>query len=383
VSSVLLQLNPAFARRVTEHFVSVVHWWTQELREIWISMVRKIAPSRATRITIALAQNGGHVDTMSPDGKSTTVAFSNDVSGSLPSDRESFWPNPGKQRTRATVLLPDSSVLIRELVLPKGVQNNLARVIDLQLERELPLPRDQLCVDWQVASRDAGASRINVLVAVARRSYLESIRSTLQGWQLELLGINSVHATTGVRFEFLKRRLTRSVAGFSSVDRRLSLIAVGLLAAFALIVGGQWWYERHSVNPIVAAEHATAKTILELRTNLNRQAEPLAALRIIMQGPTTAEIVTGLTSALPQDAWLQRLQLQNRIGKPIELKFTAITPDANALVDHLHSESQLAQTKLISSTSTGTANPKERAEIVTQWNVPKSEPAKPTSDLSP
>ncbi len=78
---------------------------------------------------------------------------------------------------RAYLCLPREEALFNRVVLPAAARENLAQVLEYELDHLVPLPRDQLFLDWSV--RSLGEDRIEVLLMCIPREvvrvYLEAL----------------------------------------------------------------------------------------------------------------------------------------------------------------------------------------------------------------
>jgi len=78
---------------------------------------------------------------------------------------------------RAYLCVPRAAAAFNRVILPAAAKENLAQVLDYELERLVPLPRDQVYFDFSV--RDIGEDRLEVLLmCIPRevvRTYLEAL----------------------------------------------------------------------------------------------------------------------------------------------------------------------------------------------------------------
>ena len=100
-----------------------------------------------------------------------------------------------KVETRRTYLcLPRTSAILNRFVLPVAARENLAQVIEYQIEQYIPLTRDEVYFDYSV--RDVGEDRIEVLVMCLPRSAAQLCLDALEAAGVRPRGI--VMASTAI-----------------------------------------------------------------------------------------------------------------------------------------------------------------------------------------
>src|SRR5262245_33024247 len=161
MSAVITARMQSVAARASDEANTFIAWWLHELREAWLATSARFASGPSRRVVIDLTEKRGDLR-----------ALDESVGADVPAKA---W---------ATVLLPESCVLKCELRLPPVPERDVARVVELQLERKLPLPREQLYVDWRV--REVLADRVRIVdVVMARRTLVDGFRDSMRarGWR--------------------------------------------------------------------------------------------------------------------------------------------------------------------------------------------------------
>jgi general secretion pathway protein L len=270
--------------------------------------------------------------------------------------RGALWRPAGECSTqvrtaagRATAIeLPEDSVLVRELVLPLLAEADLARAVALEVAAASPFLPDDTVHGFSVLSRQGSSQRVALALtsraAVAR--YLDEVmaapaqpaepaRPAPEVW-VSLSDVLSrpgpgPHITlSGFGEEGRLRRLRRGRA------LRLSLV---LLALFWLLPAftASTLQLSHRVRQ-AEAQFATlskkAAPAVAQRTELVTQLEGLKDLNEILQERVEPlRVIALMTETLPDDTWLQSLQMQ---GTKITLQ--GLTPSAAALMQKLSTE---------------------------------------------
>jgi len=358
-----------WARLIREECAALAGWWLHEMREMIADLEQHWAPGKPYRTTIYLMPTLGKVERRWRNGTIQSAEFQHSANGDFSAESRDLLTQSAADGTPVHVVLPQSDILIRHLRLPTGAERSLASVIELQLERELPLARDQVQVDWRIEARHPNGTKIDVSIAAIRRGDIERLLDALSQWKLRVLSIAVDLGAQRTAFNFAPRRISRPSGQLARIDRWLTASAVALIAIFVAVVGAQWLRERFVVGAALAAADMPAQRVEHLRAELAKRSKPMSELLRLMQSPSSAEVLADLTSAVPGDSWLSQLEIHVLDDDPI-LKFTAITPAAALLVDRLESAPHIERVELQSSSTAGLATERDRVELSAHWVKP-------------
>ncbi len=249
--------------------------------------------------------------------------------------------------SRATAVeLPEDSVLFRELVLPMLAEADLARAVALEVAAASPFLPDDTVHGFAVLSRQGQSQRVALALSsrasVAR--YLdevmaapgqpaESSRPAPEVWV-------SLSATALQPGPFI------TLAGFGEANRlrrqqrgRKLRVGLVLLALFWLVPALtasslQLSHRARLAEAQFAILSKKAAPAVAQRTELVTQLDGLKDLNEILQERVEPlRVIALMTETLPDDTWLQSLQIQ---GTKITLQ--GLTPSAAALMQKLSTE---------------------------------------------
>jgi Type IV pilus assembly protein PilM len=357
-----------WVQRAREEYAALADWWLHEMREAVAGLEQWWAPGKPHRTTIYLTPTLGRVEQRWRDGTIKSVEFQQTASGDFSDEWREFLAQSASARVH--VVLSRSGILIRRSRLPTAAESNLASVIELQLERELPVPRDQVQVDWRIEARDPAQDRIDVSIAAVRRSEVETLLGALNQSNLRVLSLSVDMGAEYTAFNFAPRRTLRKLGQLARIDRWLTASAAALVVLWTLVVGAQWLRERFVVNAALTSANVPAQRVEHLRAQLTKRSKPLQELLRLMQLPSSAEILADLTAAVPGDSWLPQLIIQVDDSDSV-IKLTAITPAAASLVERLESAPHIERVELQSSSAAGLATERDRVELSAHWMKPK------------
>jgi hypothetical protein len=356
----------SFAHRTGSEIMGLATWWISELRETWLEFFERIAPNRARRFLVEIDKDTGVVRQIGNATSTPLQSFSLDGRGGLPALRE-FWTEGAPGRARAFVALPESSVLICKLQLPPVRDRDVGRVVDLRLERELPLPADQLYVDWEVTERHADRSR-TVSVAIARRSDVDRLRDAIQSWGWNVFAIGLSGGGNRLRFNLMPKR--PHVLDLTIGKREWLLVASAavLCALYCVTVLGQWWFERSRLAGALDEARTQMAAIHRRQVELDSLSQPLVALGDLMKSKSAVEALTAMSSVIPADTWVYQTEIrQNEVRAPaaaeVLIKLEAYTPAATTLIGLLQGSDEFEQVQLVETASAGLGTASDRVEL--------------------
>ncbi|MEI6413717.1 MAG: PilN domain-containing protein [Pseudomonadota bacterium] len=203
---------------------------------------------------------------------------------------------------------PPGQVLSRIIRFPRQIQDDLETVIGFEIDRLTPFPRDQVWYDIQVLNPRAWEAPLEIHLAYLP---MASLKPWVEGFQA--LG----RVLSAVRWPGawpdanllpipLRPRVRRRWGGPLALAGLLLLLA-GLVLALPL------WQKRQVVTAlgqVIDKARPGAERVSQLRTQLD---ETMAASRQIFDqrsmNPYFIEILRNVTAILPDDAWIQTLEL--------------------------------------------------------------------------
>ncbi|OGE81018.1 MAG: hypothetical protein A3E98_03900 [Candidatus Doudnabacteria bacterium RIFCSPHIGHO2_12_FULL_48_11] len=122
--------------------------------------------------------------------------------------------------------IPESKSFVRILEIPNMREEEIGSAIPWQLEQDIPVPVDQVYLDWQVISRTG--EKINVLVAATPRDYVDALIDTLRIARLK-----------PVALELESQALSRALIGQEDAKQSMLILDMAnMQTSFIIIDGG-------------------------------------------------------------------------------------------------------------------------------------------------
>jgi hypothetical protein len=343
---------------VAQELNAFVAWWLHELRDTWVAVSERVAPQRAQHFIVDLSRPRAAIRRRG--ATEALVEFACGEQGELP-DVQSIWPDGAPSTARATVVLPEAKVLTCEIRLPPLAERDVNRALELQLERKLPLSRDQLYVDWRVREILPDRSRL-IDVLVARRTTVDRVRDSVRAWGWRAVAVTHKEADTRQRLNLLPPPTRRLSFDVGQRERYLAWGAAALLLLCVTIGVAKAWMERASVRDELVQARAQAEGLEKRRALLATEGKPIAQLRELMAQPSAAEGLAAISSAVPHDSWIYQADIKT-LPTGVTAQLEGYTPSATSLLQGLQASSRLEGIELVEAASSGVASGVERVEL--------------------
>lgn len=340
---------------------SFIAWWAQELRDARTSFMQHVVPQRAQQFILDVSEGRA---SLTRNGRQPGQQLQFEMpDGRLPELRE-VWAGAGvaPRKAHVSIALPEVSVLMVQLRLPPLGEREVEGAIALQLERKLPLPREQVYIDWRVAEKLPDRSRL-VDVAVARRSHVMHWRDQVRAWGWRIASIGCRDASGQLRFNLLPSPVPRLNFAFGRRERMLTYGALALSAAYLATVVGQWSYERVSLRERIAEAQIEVAKVDELRALLKKESKPVASLLQLMKAPAADRTLAAMSVVMPRHAWLYQADIQSVTDAPITVSLEGYTPSATTLLQSLEQSEQFEGVQLVEVVTTDPALGLERVKL--------------------
>ncbi|MET0230801.1 MAG: PilN domain-containing protein [Rhodanobacteraceae bacterium] len=265
---------------------------------------------------------------------------------------------------RTVFCIPAERVLQRNLVLPAAAEDNLRQVLSFEMDRQTPFKADQIYFDSRVIGRDASGRNLNVELVLLPRAQLDHEIGALPAG---LSSLDSVDAWRGEPGGGRRQiNLLPSERRARHRDMRLPLnLGLAALAIVLLVVN----MDESLANRATALESMRAEV-----EKSNTEARQVAALRKTLadsiaganfltdkkrNNPLTVAVLDDLSRRLPEDTFLERLQIENG-----EVQLQGQSKEAAKLIAMLGASGCLGNPRLQGQIQPDARTSKERFQIV-------------------
>jgi general secretion pathway protein L len=256
--------------------------------------------------------------------------------------------------------LPESEVLQCPVELPLAVESGLDQALRYQLDQLTPFQADQVYYDHEVLTRDAEHGRLKLELRLVPIARIEGLRDRLaaigirphavdvirSGEQPASQGFNLLPEDERPTYVYARARLNWRLAG-----------AAALLLA---LVMAQSLYLRGQTVDRLQAEVDNLRSESEAVVALQQQLEDsLAAANFLAERrrrqPVTIQVLDEVTRVLPDDIWLQQLQVRGN-----ELNMQGLADGSQRLIELINDSELLTDAEFRGSVNIDPASGRER-----------------------
>lgn len=259
-------------------------------------------------------------------------------------------------RRRARLVLPAEQALIRIVSLPLAAEENLHEVLAFEMDRFTPFKAADMVFDALIRSRDREQGRLSVLLVAAQRAVIEDL---LAAAHPPPAGIAVAGAPDAI--DLLPRIPAR-------LDRLGTILALACLM-LALILSALPFHRQHQRLEVLQAELDGARLAAAEADALRHDiAQGLAAERFLVEArikrPTALAAIEELSRLVPDDAWLQQVQLSNA-----GIEFNGLAANAEALLRTLEDSPLFAAAAFRAPVNQDIMSGRERFALAAKWEA--------------
>lgn len=218
---------------------------------------------------------------------------------------------------RTVFCIPAERVLTRTLSLPSAAEDNLRQVLSFEMDRQTPFKADQVYFDSRVLGHDASGRNAQIELVLIPRGQLDQELAALPAAAKELDGVDSWQGAPGTARQHANLLPPERRARRRNLRTPLN-IGLAALALILLVV---------NMNESLANRAAAVEAMRVESEKANTDAKQVAALKKTLadsiaganfltdrkrKGPLTVALIDDISRLLPEDTYLERLQIENK-----------------------------------------------------------------------
>jgi len=243
------------------------------------------------------------------------------ISRALPPDAQSAEfqrlrnaiDDPG---VRTVLCIPAERVLQRNLTLPAAAEENIRQVLAFEMDRQTPFKADQIYFDSRVTGRDASGRNLLVELVLLPRAQLDQELSTLTTGASSLDGVDAWRGEPGGARRQINLLPAERRARHRDMRLPLNLGLAALVVVLLIVNMDESLANRAAAVEAMRAEvdksNTEARQVAALRKTL---ADSIAGANFLTDkkrnSPLTDALLDDLTRRLPEDTYLERLQIES------------------------------------------------------------------------
>ncbi len=276
------------------------------------------------------------------------------------------WLNDQSERDlQIWLVLPPEQVLRRTLKLPLAARDNLRQVLGFEMDRHTPFQADQVVFDACVRQVDATAGLLDVELVLVPRQRLETLLEQLQPWQLPLSGITVQGLEDCANLLPEDRQPVRDDG-----SRRINRLLLAVATVLVFLLGWNAIDKREQqiarLDEQIAQARGKARVAGQLRSELDAAVQSARWLHDRKRKhPLMLQAMLELTEALPDDAWVQRMEFNKGV-----FKIQGVAVSANELLKKLDRLPHLKSPEIVGAITEDRLTHKEKFHIKLTPNFP-------------
>ncbi len=281
-------------------------WWREGLLAWLPAGVRHWLAGSARRLVLAV-ENGQCVLAREEDGQTQELEKLDPLSPD--GNTIARWLRTEKPR-EWVLRFPTGQALTRVLALPLAAEKNLRQVAGFEMDRLTPFTASQVYYDAAVLERQPEQRRLRVELTALPRATVDPVLAHLrqQGLSPDMLDV--VGSRSSLNLLSPEQRPQRGLWG-----RRLraAVVIASLLLVAAVIALPIWQQRALVIGAIAKVDQAqkAANQALSLREQLDKTLETSRMLAQKKRSiPARVDLLRELTVILPDDTWVERLQIK-------------------------------------------------------------------------
>ncbi len=308
-------------------FNAAWQWWSSEIVALVPARWRRALASGRERLVLATGGDGSAALFRRGGGKEELLAQLDLDPAHEAGARETLAALRPRLRGPVMVLLPADCALRTVMSLPLAAEANLAQVVAFELDRHTPFGSEEVYRSQHVLRRDAAGKRVAVQLTVVPRPLVDAVLAAAQRLGLaldrvEVAGEPGSGNLLPARPQPLGARLPSLALG------GLAVVAAVLAAGAVLIPLQRAHRTADALAALLAESKAGAEESLRLQKEIDDEIQESGFLDARKrQAPSGSEVLFTLTHLLPDDTWLNELEVTGG-----ELRITGFAGSASSVL---------------------------------------------------
>jgi len=275
---------------------------------------------------------------------------------------------------RTVLCIPPERVLQRNLTLPAAAEENIRQVLSFEMDRQTPFKADQIYFDSRVTGRDASGRNLLVELVLLPRAQLDQELAALPPGASSLDGVDAWRGEPGGARRNINLLPQERRARHRDMRLPLNLGLAALVVALVVFNMDESLTNRAAAVEAMRAEvdksNSEARQVAALRKTL---ADSIAGANFLSDkkrsSPLTDALLDDLTRRLPEDTYLERLQIESG-----QVQLQGQSKEAAKLIAALSNSACLGDPRLQGQIQPDPRTGKERFQITADLKACNSAP---------
>jgi len=293
-------------------------WWLADLLELLPSTLKAKMQHARRRVMLRMSGNELIISMHESDSLQELEVLSLNPDSRLQQQQlHDLLVDRDLSEVARYLLLPESRVLRKEVILPMAAEANLRQALAFEMDRQTPFRVDDVFYDYRVLQRDREASqlRIELLVTLKQPLLREIELLTPLGMAptgVDVAGADADGEGVPAGINLLPPDLRHRMVNRRSRTNIALAGAAALLIVFAM--AQSIWLRQHQLNEVrdaIDEVREEAMQVQELRNEIKDASEAAGFMQTRRSSsPPTVVLLTEVTRLLPDDTFLDRLLIR-------------------------------------------------------------------------
>jgi general secretion pathway protein L len=289
-------------------------WWFGELRELLPPALKAKMQHAQRRILVQVFENEISISVQEADSRQEIEVLPRGQDANLQRQQlHDLLQERELLEVSRELLLPDSGVLRKEVILPIAAESNLRQALSFEMDRQTPFQSSDVFFDYRIVQRDRENSQLRVDLAVSLKQPVLNQIEELTPLGLAPSGVDVELDQSPAAMNLLPPELRyRVVNKRSRVNIILSLAFLALMAAIML---QSLWLRQHQIDEVQAAIDEVRSEAMQVQQVRDRIADATEAAGFMLGQKSgtsaTVQILAEVTRILPDDTFLDRLLIDS------------------------------------------------------------------------
>jgi len=340
----------------------MIAWWLQGLNLLVPTFVKNSLNTVKKRILIQLLND--QLSVIWPNTKKENTE-SDRYSILLDDERNKFTRDIArfsKDKHDIVLCIPANKGLRNKIKLPFNAESDLASIVEFEIERQTPFPRDQVYSGYKIVNKNRAANTLNVELNVIPKKQVdpqlsELLKIGVTPQVVELLsgqtedGINVLPGSTNTGEHKATRRINKLLLALTVI-----LLGIAIAVPFKNLTS-----QIKQTEVKIDQAKTEALEVNKLRSKWEKVQEKQNIVNTKIEGyRSVTMLLDELTKLTPDDTWLSRLHLTGQ-----SIKLQGESSAATALISIIEGSEHFSDTRFQSPVTTNIATGQDRFQVTT------------------
>lgn len=374
------------ARYQTTPIPRFMTWWSAELKPLIPAGVKRLFAVPREELLLTADENNWYLWQANEAGYRLLDTLERDAEPEQAKARVLACKDQFKEGITAAVFCMSADTVLHKVIrMPAAAEANLKQAVAFEIDRQTPFSEQDVYFDVAVVGRELPFITVDLILAQRQQvdQWMEQMDNL--GIRLHGVDINAAEAAAAMQPQPRGINLLQPQQRMRKANKRVRLNWA--LAGLALLLLGLVMFEslylrNETIAQLQAQRDAMRTEALQVNRLRQELDDALAAANFLAEKrastPLTLKVLAEVTGRIPDDTWVQRMQVNG-----IELQLQGLSDGAQRLVEVLNDSAALTDTYFKGAISSDQRLNKERFTAASTIDPAAEYVPLPVSDTTP